>query len=112
MSYDVYLKKDGKSVEVERHEEGGTYAIGGITKAELNITYNYSRIYSLVGFFLRELDGKFAKDVISELEILVRLLGTNLHEDYWAPTPGNAGHALSILLKWAKANPDAVFEVS
>ena len=30
--------------------------------------------------------------------------------DYWAATPGNAGKALNILLKWAKQFPDATFK--
>ena len=30
-------------------------------------------------------------------------------KDYWAPTPGNAGYALKILLDWAIMNPDGVF---
>ena len=28
---------------------------------------------------------------------------------YWAPTEGNAGYALSILLGWARMHPDAVW---
>lgn len=112
MSYWVYLNRDGAPIGVERHREGGTYAKCGTDEGALNVTYNYSNTYSLMGFSLRDLDGKVAKDVISQLETLVELLGTKRYDDYWAPTPGNAGHALGILLKWAKANPDAVFEVS
>jgi hypothetical protein len=43
MSYDVYLNdsKVGVPVQVERHEEGGTYALGGITEAELNMVIVY-----------------------------------------------------------------------
>ena len=112
MSYWVYLTKDDKSVIVNRHTEGGTYAVGGTKNAELNVTYNYSQVYSLVRFSLRDIGGKMAQEVILELKCVITALGTNRHNDYWAPTPGNAGYALSILLKWAKQHPDATFVVS
>lgn len=131
MSYDVSLEQDGKPVKVDQHEEGGTYALGGIEEASLNITYNYSWFYyryidKKEG--LRWLYGKKAKDCIGILELAVEELGTKQYEvqesgfnlmdksthhlkhvDYWAPTPGNAGHALNILLQWAKKYPEAVF---
>ena len=31
--------------------------------------------------------------------------------DYWAPTPGNAGDALNILLEWAREFPKGVFTI-
>jgi hypothetical protein len=43
MSWWVYLEDDGETVSVARHAEGGTYAIGGIKRAELNVTYNYGQ---------------------------------------------------------------------
>jgi len=85
---------------------------------------------------LRWLHGKTGRDTIGRLENAVELLGTNQYErtvdncdrcgfhtgigdgladpyskenrrhDYWAPTAGNAGYALNILLGWAKENPD------
>jgi hypothetical protein len=117
MSHWVYLRKDGgMPVDVPRHEEGGTYALGGMDTAELNVTYNYSEVYAVIwdGKGLREmLDGQRAGDVASVLEQAVEKLGTRQYtRDYWAPTPGNAGYALSILLGWARENPDAIFEVS
>lgn len=42
MSYDLGLYYDGIPAKVENFVEGGTHAIGGSDKAELNITYNYS----------------------------------------------------------------------
>ena len=113
MSYDISLVKNHKSVKVALFEEGGTYVMGGSEIAELNITYNYSR------FFYEQLDakegirwlyGKKAKDCIKRLEKAVKELGTKQYTDYWAPTHGNAGYALAILLRWAKQHPDAVFE--
>ena len=80
--------------------------------------------------------GKRAKDTIERLEKAVELLSTdqyvrtvdncvkcgfrtgvgkgladpysdeNRRRDYWAPTPGNAGYALNILLGWAREHPE------
>lgn len=114
MSYDVDLVDEtGKIVEVKSHTEGGTYALGGSPDASLNITYNYAQVYGLFDFSIRNLNGIKAKDWIEKLEWLVEKLGIRQYEpDYWAPTPGNAGHALNILLGWAKLHPQATFEVS
>ncbi len=139
MSYSISLANNGVPVEVKSHEEGSTFALGGITTAELDITYNYAWFFY---HFLDEKDGirwlygKAAKDCINKLEEAVRVLSDNPHTHgdesypksdeglakfkgraylrkqggYWCPTPGNAGHALAILLEWAKQHPDAVFE--
>jgi hypothetical protein len=113
MSYWVYLSgENGAAVEVERHSEGGTFAVGGNDKAELNVTYNYAKCYGLADFSLRDLNGMKGKDAIALLERVATFLGTERYDDYWAPTPGNAGFALSILLGWARQHPDAVFSVS
>ena len=113
MSWWVYLGKT-KSVNVDSHEEGGTYCVGGTGVAELNITYNYSKHYYT--FLDREegllwLHDKRAKDTISRLKKAIMYLGTTKDSDYWASTPGNAGHALNILLKWAKKHPSAKFVI-
>ncbi len=113
MSYWVYLKDDNGSVDVEQFTDGGTYAVGGETVAELNVTYNYNSVYGLLGFNLRELNGKTAAETESTLDMLVKKLGTaNDSKDYWAPTPGNAGKALNRLLEWARQHPKAVWRVS
>lgn len=118
MSHDVSLMRDGQTVEVEHHAgEGGTYALGGSQSADLNITYNYSECYALCPRFqaigrVRGLDGMSGADAIPILAEAVEILGTKKYADYWAPTPGNAGYALSILLGWARQHPDAVFSVS
>lgn len=113
MSYDVYLNElNGDICKVEKHSEGGTFVLGGTTDAHLNITWNY------VGYFCEHIDkqqgirwlyNKKAKDCIQRLEEAVKKLGTERDDDYWAPTAGNAGYALSILLGWAKENPKGVF---
>lgn len=129
MSWWVYLVNDlekfeGDSedyndavCEVETHAEGGTYVMGGIDRAELNITYNYGghfrdAIEGLKELGLYGLDKQQAGDWIERLEKAVSILGTERGEDYWASTEGNAGYALSILLGWAKQYPNAWFIVS
>lgn len=119
MSYDIGLKDPttGEVVEVARHEEGGTYAVGGCTDASLNITYNYSGLFR---FFvdqeegIRWLYGKTGEEVVprlqSAIESLEKIDKAPWERDYWAPTSGNACHALKILLAWAEQHPTAVFE--
>lgn len=110
MSYDVSLINAGP---VDRIQEGGTQVIGGSTEPELNITYNYAEVYSLFDFNIHDdLDGKRAGDCIEQMEKIVAKCGTRKFENYWAPTPGNAGFALNILLGWAKQYPDSTFEVT
>jgi len=106
------VDKTGKLMTVEPFKEGGTHPIHGSTEADLNITYNYSQIYELFDFKIENLHGKKAIETIPILAILVQKLGTNKYKDYWAPTPGNAGYALSILLKWAGQYPNGIWKVS
>jgi len=108
MSFDIALCRPGTAipVEVSLHEEGGTYAIGGTNDAELNVTYNYARYFPW-----RDLDGKTGAETETLLRAACAELGTTRDPDYWAATPGNAGHALSVLLGWAEAHPDGVWRV-
>ena len=123
MSYWVYLKdKDGNMLQVPSHSEGGTRVMGGTTEAELNVTVNYYAQFVKVNLDFRERDsvgrngktaihGKRAGDLIPQLKDAVKTLGTVRDDNYWSSTPGNAGFALSILLRWAELHPDGVFEV-
>jgi hypothetical protein len=113
MSFDICLRTEtGETVCVEHHSEGGTYQVGGTTEAKLNVTYNYSEVTKLVDFSFRDIHHKLAGDTIDQLREVVARLGTRRkYRDYWAPTPGNAGHAVAILLKWAEQHPDARWEV-
>lgn len=111
MSYDIWLE-DPKTKQIPKLSEplvgeGGTFAVGGSTDAELNVTYNYCRTYRF-----SELKGKTAKETINSLERAVRNLGTERSNDYWEPTPGNVGHACEILLNMAQQFPDYVWNVS
>jgi len=118
MSYDISLVKDGKTCEVNKYQKGGIIAIDGSTKADFTITYNYSFFFH--NFLdkrrgIRWLYGKTAKETTPRLEKAIDKLsgwvGDGIYEkDYWAPTFGNARHALEILLDWAKQNPDGVWE--
>ncbi len=115
VSYDVKLvdPETGKAVIVDRHTEGGTYAIGGVDEAELNITYNYSEHFHEAlepEKGLRWLYGKTGRETVERLRDAVIALGTVRDPDYWKSTPGNAGFALSILLRWAGMYPDAVWK--
>jgi len=116
MSYWIkLLDKKGNVCQVEKHSEGGTRALWGTTDAELNITYNYSEFYreyldEKQG--LKFLNGKRAGDVMERLRIAVNILGIVRDSNYWKSTPGNAGYALIILLKWAEQYPEAVFKVT
>lgn len=116
MSYWVYLEDENeKTLEVENHTEGGTYAMGGTNEAELNITYNYCKFYYPLidkDNGIQYINGKKAKDVINRLENTVDKLGTKRDLDYWKPTEGNAGFAINILLGWAKEHPEGIFRVS
>jgi len=122
MSYWVYLGKSVEAIDnceegalcsVASHEEGGTYCVGGEDTAQLNVTYNYGvHIWKYLPKGLLWLDGKKAHRCIARLEKAVAELGDVPDDDYWAPTEGNAGHALAILLSWARQYPNAVFLVS
>ena len=107
MSYDISLNdSSGHTVMVDRHWEGGTFALGGSTDADMNITYNYSRLFPF-----RDLHRKRAGDTIDQMQAAVDHLGKDRDDDYWTPTKGNVGYAVSILLDWARQHPDAVWEV-
>lgn len=113
MSYDIGLYYGDDIAQVESHQEGGTIAIGGVDRAEMNVTYNYGRLFRMAldgEQGIRWLYGKKGCETIERLEKAVGMLGTERYSDYWAPTPGNAGHALSVLLSWARQHPDAIWQ--
>jgi hypothetical protein len=113
MSYDIDLvDEEGKICKVKRHAEGGTYVVGGTEEAHLNVTYNYSdHFYETLDEEegIRWLYGKSGRECTTRLEAAVKALSTERSNDYWEKTPGNAGYALSTLLKWAKEHPNAKF---
>jgi len=119
MSYDIMLHYNEIPAEVPMHAEGNVIAFNpetnetGMTSAEINITWNYSK------FFYEHLDaergirwlyGKTGRETVERLKKAVEVLGTETDEDYWKPTPGNAGHILNVLAGWAELHPDAVWD--
>lgn len=89
MSYWVYLENSDGPVEVESHSDGGTYALGGTTDAELNVTYNYGWLFRAAASIailenspgndglahwrkdgLRALDGELAGEAVGTLDRL------------------------------------------
>lgn len=112
MSYDISLEHNGVVTKSKNIiAEGGTQIVGGTNKCELNITYNYSKIYSKFNFSLKDLNGNSGKDTKDILFNLISTLGINRDDDYWKPTNGNAGYALNILMGWAKEFPEAIWIV-
>ena len=118
MSYDINLMENGKICQVGNHTEGGTYVLGGTTCASLNVTWNYS--FFFYNFLdkrrgIRWLYGKTALKTITRLEKAVekltwRMAGGIYENDYWAPTFGNARRPLEVLLGWARAHPNGIWE--
>jgi hypothetical protein len=107
MGYWIDLQDDkGVAVTVPHHSEGGTYAVGGIDVASIYVTYNYSERFDFAS-----LHDKTAFETFSLLRQAVLLLGVTRDEDYWKPTPGNAGYAASILLWWAALHPEGRWSV-
>ena len=104
MSYDVEIQdKEGVTLSVPKHSEGGTLVVGGTSEACLNITYNYTRLFIEAGLIggLSAIDQKTCAESIELLEKAIDYLGVIRDQDYWKATKGNAGYALSILLAWA-----------
>lgn len=110
MSYDIAFKAGGSVVKFPRPHDraGGTYQVGGTTKAWLNITYNYYDFYrkEFGREGIRTLYGLTAKEARPILKRAIDALGTEKDEDYWAATAGNAGAALADLLWLAEQVPD------
>lgn len=100
MSYWISLNCELDSLHTET---GGTYALGGTTDPELNVTYNYSvhyvRVYGENG--IRSLEGMTAAESVEWLDRGIAELGIDTHQDYWKATEGNARAALVSLQKIA-----------
>lgn len=92
---------------------GGTVVGVPTHQAIINVTYNYNGVYRKnLGVTLREmLDGKQGHDTVEILSKGVAILGTEPDPNYWAPTKGNAGYILSLLLSWAQLHPGATWRV-
>lgn len=136
MSYDISLTdpvtKETLLLDVPHQIKGGTYAIGGTNKAELNITYNYGRWYRMEGVFpererggIRSIYGMTGAESITVLKQAIAVL-TNSDQEltaeeqaeyerqgatgYWMPTKTNAIRPLYGLLAFAQMRPDGVWD--
>lgn len=116
MSYDIDLidPATGKVGTIsKRHIPGGTYAIGGTTKASVNITWNYGKhYYAVMGEEgIRSIYGMTGKESIPVLIAAINKLDhTTETDDYWEATEGNARCALATLLSLAVELPDHVWQ--
>jgi hypothetical protein len=121
MSHDVSLNCKCCSRPLLMEEpftDGGTYNVFGTDECELNITYNYGKLYkevfpddgTLTNGRISWLYGKTGAESIPILKQGVALLGTERDDDYWKATAGNAGAALARLLSFAEAHPLGVWD--
>ena len=115
MSYDIELidpvTKEPVELDEPHHMRGGTYAMGGTTRAHLNVTYNYGAIFRRVlgDEGIRTIYGKSGAESIQLLEGAAAQLGDDVDANYWEATEGNAKRALVQLAALAKMRPDAVW---
>ena len=96
MSYSIAIKRGKETLTLpDSQTEGGTYAIGGSDLAEMDVTYNYSKVFRLAN-----LDGLTVNDALVVLAHKVAELGVQQDADYWAVKPGNVGHACLVVMLW------------
>lgn len=136
MSYDICLKDQitGETLELDEahHMRGGTYAVGGMRKAHLNVTYNYATHYFRVFEALdkprpkapewihdrgsdtpvcgvRTIYGLTGAQSMPVLDKAIAALGDDVDADYWKATEGNAKRSLMQLRALAAMRPDGVW---
>jgi hypothetical protein len=117
MSYDISLVDSvtGEVLEADEPHQmyGGTYALGGTKRLELNVTYNYGQIFGeklSEEKGIRFLYGKTGAESIPVLKKTIATLKDDVSVDYWEATEGNAKVALTQLLSLAQLRPDGVWE--
>jgi hypothetical protein len=120
MSFDIDLinpeTQDCYKIAAARRSDmptGGTYELGGPSKATLNITYNYSKlIENALGDArgVRMLYGMKAADTLQILDDACQRLPGKPHSDYWKATPGNARLALEGLRQLATLFPNGIWQ--
>lgn len=104
MSYDIEVFDPATSkvivLEQRHYLKGGTYVLGGSNEAHLNITYNYARHFKRIWGEkgIRIIYGMRVADTLPVLATALPLLGDDMVDDYWAPTEGNAKHAILDLM--------------
>jgi len=115
MSYDISLTDaDGETILLaESHDiTGGTYAVGGTNECWMNITWNYGahfrRVLGEGG--IRSIYGTTGEASLPVLRAAADQLGDDVDGDYWAPTEGNAKHALHGLIALAELAPHGIWQ--
>ena len=85
-------------------------------EACIAITYNYSSVLKLVvpdwDGMARFFDGRTAAEMEPILADVVEKCGTKRFTDYWAPTPGNVGYIMAIILEWCRLHPEGIFKAN
>ena len=134
MSYDIELidSVTGEALELDapHHMRGGTYAMGGTTRAHLNVTYNYypqfHRVFDVLTeprpkapewlrkdaapvSGVRTIYGLTGAESLSVLDKAIGLLADDVDPDYWKATEGNAKRALAQLRALAAMRPDGLW---
>ena len=117
MSYSIELvdpvTRETLEIDEPHMMRGGTYAIGGTTCLELNVTYNYGRHFRMAfdnEEGIRTIYGMTAAESIPVLEAAARKLKNDVSEDYWESTEGNAKRAILQLRSMAIMRPDGIWE--
>ena len=116
MSYDIKLvdAKTGKTLELDHKHNmiGGTYQVGGTKELYLNITYNYSHSFcKYIGEKgIRTIYGMTGDESLFILYSAIRSMNSDISENYWKNTEGNAKMALLDLFKMAALRPDGIWE--
>jgi hypothetical protein len=116
MSYDLYLNdfETGECIQFDNNHfiKGGTYVLGGTREARLNITYNYGvHYYRILGEKgIRAIYGLTGRESMLVLTEAILKLNSDISNDYWDATEGNAKKALLGLYELAAMAPDGVWD--
>ncbi len=134
MSYDIELvdpvTREVLELEAPHHMRGGTYQVGGTTRAHLNVTYNYypqfARVFAELDSphpkaphwlhedagpvrGIRTIYGLTGAESLPVLDKAIAALGDDVDPDYWKATDGNAKRALTQLRALAALRPDGLW---
>jgi len=119
MSYDIKLVDPITEETIEfdspHHMKGGTYQVGGTTRAWLNITYNYSKYYYAAlpetkEKGIRTIYGMTGAESIPLLKRMAETLSDETDPDYWKATEGNAKRPLLQLIAMAQMYPAGIWK--
>ena len=124
MSYDITFHQENKVCKLPfPPPHGGNYCPNDdFCEAWLNITYNYTDIFTKHGLAIekpekkergiRIFEGKTASECVKILTSVIPKLGNDTDPDYWKATEGNAKRSLVNLLMIAVSVPsDAICHV-